>query len=792
MIERLFAALARFTVDRPKSVIALALAATLLAVLGSLRLELDPDVTALLPQGSEVVDLWRATELDAASSRTLIVAVQGEDLAARLPGLARELAASPLVARLDATREEFAGARLAAAREAPLAYLPESALTALEQRFSDAGLARAAEDAKATLAQDPLAGRELVTRDPLGLRWVLDQALDETLAAGLEPGSPYLLTRGGEWAFLRVTGREAPFDVEYSKQLLADLEWRVASLGKVEATFLGGYALARADEARIKHDLVFSSLWSVPLVFVFLVLSTRSLARLHLYFIPVTLAGAWALGLAAVSLGPMTPLAVSAAAILTGSGVDFAIHYVERYREERRSRTHAEAVLETTLRTARPLLGAMTTTVVAYLVFGIGAYRGLRSFGWLLTFGLTFALLAALTVLPVLLGWTRAPGGAEARGWLTRAARAAVASRQAPILAAIVVALGAIGWGLVAGRGLVFDAEPRSMRPADPRVENVARAVEQGLGFAPLPIAVLVPARLSLEELAGRVESLREQGTIVFADGPQAGRIGAARAEKLASVHTAAAGLAERAERAFAAAGFQAAALLPALQEQAALISAQAPREDPAPFVWRDASWWHLTLFAPHALEQRREREAFHAALAESFGAEQRAVDPWGLADELGPLLERDLAGAVGWCALMVVVLTWLSLGGIAATLAALLPLAIGMGIALGAVAWLRWPLNPGNFVALPLILGLGVDYGIHMLARHGEGVDALERTGDVIWRSSVATMLGFGALLCADTPPIASLGLLVLVGVAACTLASVLVLPVLLRHVPRHPRSPH
>jgi predicted RND superfamily exporter protein len=786
VIERLAAGLARFTVARPWLVLALALATTALAFLGSRRLELDPDVTSLLPRGSEVVDLWRATELEAASSRTLIVAVRGTELAARVPELAESLSASPLVARLDATREDFGVGRVEAAREAPLAYLPESAIAALEERLSDAGLARAAEETKATLAEDPLAGRELATRDPLGLRWILDQVLDETFAAGLEPGTAYVVTRGGAWAFLRVIGREAPFDVEYSKALLADLEWRAERIGGIEATFVGGYALARADEARIRHDLVASSAWSVPLVLLFLVVSTRSLARLHLYFVPAALAGVWALGLAAALLGPMTPLSVSAAAILTGSGVDFAIHYVERYREERRGRTHADAVLAATTHAARPLFGAMTTTVAAYLVFGIGAYQGLRSFGWLLTFGLAFALLAALTVLPVMLRWSGEPRVLSARGWLTRAARAVVGSRWGPGLALALVVAGAAGWGVVARRGLRFDAEPRSMRPQDPDAERVAQAVEEGLGFAPLPVEVLVPASVPLGELAGRVEELRAAGAVAHADGPQAGRFGARRAERLAELRAGLTDLPARAERAFAAAGFQPRAFAAPFEELAALFARDAPPEEPEPFAWRGTEWWHLTLLVPRALDDRAEREGFHAALASALGPEHRAVDPWGLADELGPLLEADLRGAVGWCALLVVALTWLSLGTLAATLAALLPLAIGMGLALGAAAWLGWPLNPGNFVALPLILGLGVDYGIHMLARHREGVDALERTGDVIWRSSIATSIGFGALLSADTPPIASLGLIVLVGVAACTLTSVIVLPPVLRHVQR------
>ena len=90
--------------------------------------------------------------------------------------------------------------------------------------------------------------------------------------------------------------------------------------------------------------------------------------------------------------------------------------------------------------------------------------------------------------------------------------------------------------------------------------------------------------------------------------------------------------------------------------------------------------------------------------------------------------------------------------------------------------------MHPGNLIAIPLVLGLGVDDGIHMVLRWKEkSGDPLVTTGGAIWRTTVTTFVGFGSLAFAESPAIASLGLLTGGGTLACFLASVVAIPALL-----------
>ena len=154
-------------------------------------------------------------------------------------------------------------------------------------------------------------------------------------------------------------------------------------------------------------------------------------------------------------------------------------------------------------------------------------------------------------------------------------------------------------------------------------------------------------------------------------------------------------------------------------------------------------------------------------------------VDMAGLGDPLGPLLAADLRRSLGLCALVVLAVVGLSLRSLRESLAALLPVLVGLGLVLGGLVLSGFPLHPGNLLALPLVLGLGVDDGIHLVLRWREGDgDPLLTTGTSIWRTTVSTVLGFGSLAFAASPAIASLGALAGLGAVACFLATMFLVP--------------
>lgn len=131
----------------------------------------------------------------------------------------------------------------------------------------------------------------------------------------------------------------------------------------------------------------------------------------------------------------------------------------------------------------------------------------------------------------------------------------------------------------------------------------------------------------------------------------------------------------------------------------------------------------------------------------------------------------------------LVIVILLIDYRNMAQTLLALLPLAIGVVWMLGAMRLLGLSFNFANLVAIPLIIGVGIDNGVHMVHRlrqeGKEGISVvLRHTGRAILIASMTTMIGFGSLALASHRGLASLGTVLLLGVGSCLVTSTIVLP--------------
>jgi len=118
-------------------------------------------------------------------------------------------------------------------------------------------------------------------------------------------------------------------------------------------------------------------------------------------------------------------------------------------------------------------------------------------------------------------------------------------------------------------------------------------------------------------------------------------------------------------------------------------------------------------------------------------------------------------------------------------TFLALFPKLLGILWMVGVMGLLGWHFNPVNFVALPMILGIGLVFGVHVLhavlERPQENLFR-QSTGPAVALSAFTTMAGFASLCGAAHQGIASLGCLMTLGVAVNLVTSALVLPCLLR----------
>ena len=173
----------------------------------------------------------------------------------------------------------------------------------------------------------------------------------------------------------------------------------------------------------------------------------------------------------------------------------------------------------------------------------------------------------------------------------------------------------------------------------------------------------------------------------------------------------------------------------------------------------------------------------------EKFIAELRTVDPNVTGTpvqlyEYEELLKNSYIQAAWYSLAAIVLLVFFHFRSLGSVILALLPVGIGALWLAGLMGWLGVPVNLANIMTLPLVIGIGVTNGIHILNRFAE-----ERTPNILARSTGKAVLvsgltaiaGFGSLIIAKDRGIHSLGCVMATGIAACMIAGLTLLPALL-----------
>jgi hydrophobe/amphiphile efflux-3 (HAE3) family protein len=126
--------------------------------------------------------------------------------------------------------------------------------------------------------------------------------------------------------------------------------------------------------------------------------------------IPVALVVLWTYGMMAATGIPFSPATATVAALSIGIGVDYSIHLVNRYLEDRtRLGTTTEALRSTATHTGGALTGAALTTLAGFGVLVTSTLLPFQQLGGVIVFAIGFSLVASVVALPSMLtlwdGW---------------------------------------------------------------------------------------------------------------------------------------------------------------------------------------------------------------------------------------------------------------------------------------------------------------------------------------------------------------------------------------------------
>ena len=800
------------------------------------RLKLRSDFTELLPQNDpELVQLREIGDRIGAAS-TLIVAVQGRDPAANerfaeaLVKNLQRLVGTDLRAidyRPDAARPFFEANRHLYAELTDLRRADDDLKKLLASRknpafipFSDDDLGETDDDPRkdlAALRADVERRRDVANKFPHGYY----ESEDRTLLAIVS------------WTRSSGTGDVSGFRIRDDVQRVID-ETGPARFGLVTARITGEVASAIEEHDALKSDIEWVSAVCAVLVLLVISLYYRSVVALSYVFFPTLLGVAVAFAITALTIGYLNTNTAFLGSIILGNGINFGIIFLARYREER-LRNPGESVDEALAsaidHTARPTLAAALAAGIAYGSLTLTAFRGFQQFGMVGGVGMLLCWVASYTYCPALIHLVerirgRPPAGrAISSGALTKVAAALLARRRTlAIIVACVTALAA--WRLVPLLRSPFEYDFSKLRNQRSRTQGagdlyvrVGHIFPQDLapvGIAILPRAVDAPAYREALLTKDCADGLTRGGDARARD---PGRL-AAECRRRVVAGEATGGLLSSVVTAYGFLPKDQDAKLAVLTSIRATLGSQtmtllSPEDRADVERWAPPAGLRALTISdlPEPIAQRfRELNGTVGRVALIYPV--RVWANWDghslmrLSDVIKNvrLPSGEIVNAAGHPSLFAAMLRSIAHDGPIATgvatagvilmvillfrqvrpvIIVLLSLVVGMVWMGGAGAALGLKLNFLNFVAVPVTLGIGVDYAANVVARllrepRGSYARALAETGSAVALCSSTTIIGYSSLLIASNGALRSFGKLADLGEIGCLLAALLIVPMI------------
>ncbi|MBC7946014.1 MAG: MMPL family transporter [Burkholderiales bacterium] len=174
----------------------------------------------------------------------------------------------------------------------------------------------------------------------------------------------------------------------------------------------------------------------------------------------------------------------------------------------------------------------------------------------------------------------------------------------------------------------------------------------------------------------------------------------------------------------------------------------------------------------------RRFVAAVQAVAPNAIGA------PVSLVEGGGAVVTASVQAAIyGLCGIIVLLLVVLRSAG--DTLSVLVPLALSALLTIACSVLFDIPFNFANLIALPLLLGIGIAFGIYLVMRQRSGmnIDDLfhSSTPRAVFFSAATTIASFGALAFSSHRGMSSMGVLLTLALSFALVSTLLVLPALM-----------
>ena len=790
------------------------------------RQNFDSEVLNLLPGDTPAVDALKVVNSEFTQARELTFAIRGEPEAVAGFGkyFVEELKKEPWVVRVMAgspMEEPDAIASLQPVVPALLLNLEgpafQEALASLEPDALRARLQRLRAQME---AGSPKAEIELES-DPTGL--ILGKALRPLASLSNGENRTGLESEDGTMRIIPVVTNQAslsqPDCAAMMDQVAAFKQRLTASYQgpKAEILVTGRTPFVAEIAASMQSDIQVTSTISILAVTALFYFGFRRLIPLIgiVFILAASCFASFALG--SLFFAKLNLVAIAFCSILVGLGDDFSLLLYNRYlRARAQGEDHEKAIATSIGEVSKGIIYVALTTGAGFITLAASSSQGFSQLGILIAIGIITCGLFMIGLLFVFIPKNTTMGTKDRSRAILGPIVAKTKELRRPFgLTALVVFALVVGYALMPFNELKFDTNPRSLEPRTMPASIALRAIGEKFPSAKDPLFVLVQAKDAEDShrrwanLNKRLPEMLDQGLLKSFASPAGMQFSPERVRAHQPAFAAVNWQEKRdtflkvaAELDFNPEGLQSAAKLFAELDRAAKAK---PEEliDLHRVLPDSSSWWfpinfvvaqntlitraHINPAQPlkesSEIErfERPVREADAAAQVTGFGYAMLALVPWARKEVV--LFSAGITG-------LICVMLALAYRNWRPWLTHILSLVFAIGLTVTVLKLTGVQINLLNALAFPLILGVGVDYGMHILmAAHD--TDELATVLKPVVISGMTTIVGFGALMAAKNPALSGLGVVCSIGVASCLVSALLFAVPVLGLFPQ-PRDKH
>lgn len=609
---------------------------------------------------------------------------------------------------------------------------------------------------------------------------------------------------------------------------------------QISIRMTGKIALAEDEMRVLAEDTVYSGLFALSLVIIVLLLALRSIKIVLCTLVVLIVGLILTAGFATLAVGHLNVLSVAFAILYIGLGVDFAIHICLCFRECWEERMTSEEAIQKSVRIlgASLFLCALTTSI-GFFAFIPTDYEGVSELGLISGGGMFVGLITSLTLLPALLKVFAIKQIRQKQAnnlpcyVCTFPFKYAKPIRYTSILLAIAAAFSL--------NYVYLDSNPVNLRDQNSQSVRAFKDLLQSKYRSPFVLIGLSDSLDSADTLANQVKQLPSVNKAITLNS----FVAKAQADKLEIIEDLDLVLGadldsfnrplEKADSRQGLLDLQAKIntalrqpiinaspeLLQKLQQDITdfIVAADAQAEPKTNYQQLETSLLQLFPFTmqqlstsllaheyslediPSYIKQNwvsqsgiykviidPKKDLNIAANLTEFATDVQTIDNsvTGLpVSDLaaGKVISKVFVQAFSTAFIIIFIVLLVLLRSLGNSLLVIWPLFLAGLLTAAANVLLNNPFNFANIIALPLLMGMGVDSGIHIMHRLNSGLSADEHllqtsTARGVFFSSLTTLLSFTSLAFTNHQGIASMGLLLAIGISFTLICTLIVLP--------------